>query len=80
MSRLAFMTFGILREPHGHPAVQGFFDQGEGVFATADITAGMIDRCRYEAEGDSFGEFVTGRFVPPEGATGWRKEWFLKGA
>ncbi|MBA3377793.1 MAG: DUF3291 domain-containing protein [Chloroflexia bacterium] len=66
MSRLAFMTFGILREAHGHPAVQGFHDQGKDVFATVDITDGLIDRCRYAAEGDPFGAFVTGRFVTLE--------------
>lgn len=68
MSRLAFMTFAILREPSGHPVVQGFFDVGGDVFATADAAEGFIDRCRYDGEAgnDPYGQFVTGRFVTPE--------------
>lgn len=59
------MTFGILREPGGHPDVQEFFDAGVDVFANADAAKGFIDRCRYAAdcESDPFGQFTTGRFV-----------------
>jgi len=67
MSQLAFMTFGILREPGGHPDVQGFFDAGVDVFANTDVAIGFIDRYRYPADtgGDPFGEYVAGRFVTP---------------
>jgi hypothetical protein len=68
MSRLAFMTFGILREPGGHPDVQPFFDTGVDVFVNVDVANGFIDRYRYPANpgDDPFGTYVAGRFVTPE--------------
>ena len=67
MARVAFMTFGILREPWGHPAVQGFVDRLNGVSATADSSPGFIDQYRDQDTGDGnqFGTVVTGRFVTP---------------
>ena len=35
MSRLAFYTFGLMREPRGHPTVQGFEDR---VQPTVDVS------------------------------------------
>ena len=69
MSRIAFVTFGILREREDHPQVQGFVDRSGGVFATADASSGLIDRYRGRddeyraaAAGDRFGAYATGRF------------------
>ena len=42
--RLAFMTFGVLREPWGSPGVAGFEDRLDGTFAAADAAPGMIAR------------------------------------
>ena len=42
--RLAIMTFGVLREPWGSPAVAGFEDRLDRTFAAADASPGMIAR------------------------------------
>ncbi len=70
MSCVAFITFGVLREPAGHPQVQGFFDRSGTVFATAEASHGQIDyyrgqgdQYRVSAEGSPFGAYTTGRFV-----------------
>ena len=57
MSRIAFYTFGILREEKGHEQVQGFFDRIESVFAAAENAEGFIDRDRGE-----WGDRVAPRF------------------
>ena len=44
MSRIAFYTFGILREPFGHEQVQPFFDRVPTVFEAAENTEGFIDQ------------------------------------
>lgn len=44
MTQLAFYTFGILREPKGHPQVQGFFDRIKAAFEAAEGTHGCLDR------------------------------------
>ena len=68
MARVAFMTFGILREPWGHPDVQSFVDVDIEIFAKAEGASGFIDRDRYPTDptGNPFGEYATGRFVTPE--------------
>jgi hypothetical protein len=48
--RLAFMTIGILKEPFGHPVVQGFIDRLGGVYEAAESTEGFIDRSRRDME------------------------------
>jgi hypothetical protein len=40
--RLAFYTFGILREPRGHPQVQGFYERSDGAVESAEGTDGFI--------------------------------------
>jgi hypothetical protein len=42
VARLAFYTSAILREPAGHPQVQGFFDRIEGAVQSAQGTSGVI--------------------------------------
>ena len=44
MARLAFYTFGILRERPPHAQVQGFFDRIDAAFASAEGTHGFIAR------------------------------------
>ncbi|NKB65817.1 MAG: DUF3291 domain-containing protein [Candidatus Latescibacteria bacterium] len=48
MARIAFYTFGILRQPYGHQQVQGFFDRVEAAWAQAEQAEGFIDRDRGE--------------------------------
>ncbi|MFI5269708.1 MAG: DUF3291 domain-containing protein [Chloroflexota bacterium] len=43
MPCVAFFTFGIMREPKGHPQVQGFFTVDGAVFAAARSSPGFID-------------------------------------
>jgi hypothetical protein len=64
MARVAFYTFGILREAHGHPQVQGFFDRIPDVFAGAEATDGYVDRRR----GDRPAEFGPRFFDPAQHA------------
>ncbi|MGI8477058.1 MAG: DUF3291 domain-containing protein [Thermomicrobiales bacterium] len=76
MPRVAFVTFGILREAGGHPQVQGFYDRNMAVFAASGSSHGHIghhgdahvDLRSYNVgvEGDRFGAYSTGRFVTPE--------------
>jgi hypothetical protein len=42
--RLAFLTFGVLLEPVGHPTVQGFVDRVPPVYEAADKSEGFLDR------------------------------------
>lgn len=44
MALLAFMTFGMLHEPWGHPRVQGFIDRIPDTFASASTTEGFVAR------------------------------------
>ena len=46
MSRIAFYTFGILREAFGHEQVQPFWDKTPAVFEAAENTEGFVDRVR----------------------------------
>lgn len=43
-SRLAFFTIGVLKEPVGAAAVQGFMDRVAAVYAQADGSAGFFAR------------------------------------
>jgi hypothetical protein len=64
MAKVAFFTFGILREAEGHPQVQGFFDNLSRTFATADQSDGVLGRSRRNPETGqhSWGERVHPRF------------------
>ena len=48
MSRIAFFTYGILREAKGHEQVQGIFDRFEATFSQLEKSEGFIDRDRGE--------------------------------
>ncbi len=50
MARVAFFTFGILREAYGHPQVQGFFDRDPHVFEAVEQCDGFIARAGYEGD------------------------------
>ncbi len=50
--RLAFMTFGVLREPWGSPGVRGFEDRLDATFAASDRAPGLLDR--YDDDIDDF--------------------------
>lgn len=61
MSRIAFYTFGILREKEGHPQVQGFYDRIDSVFEQAKNSEGFIAQSNA-----SWGEYVSPRFYDKE--------------
>jgi len=44
MNRIAFMTLGVLKQPVGHPEVQGFVDRLEANYAAAEGSAGFFAR------------------------------------
>jgi hypothetical protein len=75
MAKLAFYTFGILREARTHPQVQGFLDRTGRVLTTADGSAGMIKRSAANARwGEkTFPRFFTGD--PPDGAAATLSLW-----
>ena len=63
MSRIAFYTFGILREPKGHEQVQEFYDRLETAFESAENAEGFIDRDRLIEEGQgTWGPRISPRF------------------
>lgn len=49
MSRVAFMTIGVLHVQEEHPAVQEYMDIGGVNFSMAETSYGFIDRTRYDA-------------------------------
>lgn len=61
MPRIAFYTFGILREPYGHPQVQGFFDRIDSVFEQAKNSEGFI-----ALDDGTWGDYVSPRFFIKE--------------
>lgn len=65
MARIAFMTIGVLKQPMGHPEIQGFIDRLSAVFGSADGSPGFIARSgrdSLDAESESWGEFVVPDF------------------
>lgn len=60
MAKLAFYTFGILREKKGHPQVQGFWDRVDLVFAQAESSGGFL-----ELDTGRWGDYVSPRFFDP---------------
>ena len=62
MPRIAFYTFGILREPKGHEQVQGFFDRIEAAFAQAEESECFIQRERRTDLIEGWGPYVSPRF------------------
>lgn len=65
MPHVAFITFGIVKAPYGHPAVQGFVDRGDAVVAVATTHHGLLEG-HYETDDTSIGAYVTPRFVTAE--------------
>jgi len=65
MARVAFFTFGILREAQGHPQVQGFFDRVTRTFETAEQSDGFIARSTldFETGQHSWGEAGAPRVI-----------------
>jgi len=60
---LYFLTFGILREPRGHPTVQGFYDRNTVVGAASEQADGFVDRSHLvSAVEHTWGPIVTPRF------------------
>lgn len=67
MARIAFYTFAILREPQGHPQVQGFFDSQRPTVKVAENSEGFIDRDRpIEGNQRSWGPLIYPRFYDPQ--------------
>ena len=70
MPRLAFYTFGILKESIGHPMVQGFLDAAPDVFGEAENAPGYITRAirpdltkpYFGQNFGPFGDFAAPRF------------------
>jgi hypothetical protein len=62
MARLAFLTFGILRQPYGSPVVQGFVDATPDVFREIESSPGYLTQAvkplvNKPSFGQVFGEF-----------------------
>ncbi len=65
MPRLAFTTFGILREPETHPDSQGFVDRTPDTYDAAEHSDGFIDRSRRDSVTNrhSWGDGVCPQFA-----------------
>ncbi|HMS65315.1 MAG TPA: DUF3291 domain-containing protein [Ignavibacteria bacterium] len=61
MAKLAFYTFGILKEKKGHPLVQGFWDRVDTVFSQAESSEGFLN-----LDNGSWGKYASPRFFDPE--------------
>ena len=70
MAKIAFYTFGILREAKGHEHVQGFFDRIEAAFAQAEQPEGFIERDRRSDLIEGWGPYVSPRFYNEEKHSG----------
>lgn len=72
MSKVAFTTFAVLRQPYGHPEVQPFDDRTPAVFAEAEHAPGFIARDKevnsdtdvsnFERDWGAWGTFAVPRF------------------
>ena len=54
MARVAFFTFGILREHLEHPQTKGFIDRVPLAFASAENSIGFVDRPVGKTEDDTY--------------------------
>jgi len=68
--RIAFFTFGVLKEPVGHPDVQEFVDRVENVYASAEASPGFLERSvrNVQTWEHAWGPVVTPR-CGPQGLT-----------
>ncbi len=66
--RLAFMTLGILKQPVGHPDVQGFIDRLTDVYAAAETSPGFVARSIRDVKTweHSWGPVVRPTCTPPD--------------
>jgi len=48
MSKVAFMTIGLLKAPRGDEQVQGFFDRSPAIISGAEVSPGFIARSFYD--------------------------------
>jgi len=65
-ARIAFFTLGVMRQPVGHAAVQGFVDRIAGVYAAMDGSAGFFARSQRNIETweHSWGPMLLPRCAP----------------
>ena len=65
-ARIAFFTFGVLKEPFGHEAVQGFIDRIAGVYDHMDGSDGFFARSQRDVETweHSWGPMVIPKCAP----------------
>ena len=65
MTKIAFFTFGVLREPEDHPRSRDFVDRGDPTFEAAEASEGFVDRSVFDEETglQSWGDSVPPRFT-----------------
>ena len=65
MPKIAFFTFGVLREPRDHPQSRDFVDRGDPTFEAAQVSEGFVDRSGYDDEigVESWGDYLPPRFT-----------------
>ena len=68
--RIAFFTYGVLKQPIGHPEVQGFVDRVESVYGAAEGSLGFFARSERNIQTweHSWGPVLAPRCTP-EGVT-----------
>ena len=79
MAKVAFFTFGILREAADHPQMQAFWDRIPYNFEAAEQSEGFIDRARHNPDSDhySWEDPRIPRFCPVDDLGGDRAPWTL---
>src|SRR5689334_13115326 len=68
--RIAFFTYGVLKQPIGHPEVQGFIDRVESVYGAAEGSLGFFARSERNVQTweHSWGPVIAPQCTP-QGAT-----------
>jgi hypothetical protein len=67
MANLAFYTFGLMRAPWGDPAVRGFEERLERVFAESRQAPGYVDGVSNAGVEERFGPWTLPSYVGPIG-------------
>ena len=75
MSKVAFMTIGLLKAPRGDEQVQGFFDRSPAIISGAEVSPGFIARSFYDER--TCGSKSESAVRTP---AGWQASWLLRPA
>ncbi len=66
--KLAFVTLGLLNEPMGHPATQGFMDRIGAAYGAADTSNGFVTRSERDLDtlSHKWGDVIAPKCYAPQ--------------